>query len=253
MPEMISYVAGTPCWVDVSSDDVEAAAGFYGGLFGWDAMVMPDGGGYTMFLQDGKAVAAAAVNQSGGPPSWSTYVATADVDATAAKITAAGGSLTMEPFDVLVAGRMAFATDSLGVPFGIWQAKGHIGAQLVNEPVAYCWSELRTTDIVASQSFYTEVFGWIPQAIDDDPSFVYRMQQNDGRVVGGIFETDAMPLGWGVYFAVDDTDATVEKAGKLGATTIRPAEDTPYGRMAVLIDPAGAAFAVIKLAPEMTG
>lgn len=91
----------------------------------------------------------------------------------------------------------------------------------------------------------------MPEAIGDDPSFVYRMQQNDGRVVGGIFQTDAMPPGWSVYFAVEDTDATLAKACELGATTIRPPEDTPYRRLAVLADPTGAAFAVIRLAPEM--
>lgn len=251
MPELTAYVPGTPCWVDVSSDDVEAAAGFYSSLFGWDTMVMPDGGGYTMFLQDGKAVAAAGVNQSGGPASWSTYIATADADRTAVMIAAAGGSLMLEPFDVLDAGRMAFATDPQDTPFGIWQGTGHVGAQLVNEPVAYCWAELRTTDILASQTFYTMVFGWIPQAVGDDPGFVYRMQQNDGRVVAGIFETDAMP-GWSVYFAVEDTDATVAKAAELEARTVRPAEDTPYGRTATLADPTGATFAVIRLNPATT-
>jgi len=239
--------------VDVSSDDVEATAAFYGSLFGWDAVAMPDGGGYTMFLQDGKAVAAAGTSQSGAMPAWSTYIATANADATATSVKHAGGTVMAEPFDVLEAGRMAFASDSQGTPFGIWQAKGHIGAQIVNEPFAYCWAELRTTDIVASQSFYTEVFGWIPEAIGDDPGFVYRMQRNDDRIVGGIYEMDAMAPGWSVYFAVEDTDATVAKAEEFGAMTVRPAEDSPYGRMAVLADPDGAAFAVIRLAPEMTG
>ncbi len=132
MPEMTAYAPGTPCWVDVSADDVEASAAFYGNLFGWEAEVAPDGGGYTMFLQDGKAVAGAMVNQSGQPTSWSTYIASADVDADAAKITAAGGSIMLEPFDVLEAGRMAFAFDTQGAPFGIWQGTGHVGAQLVN-------------------------------------------------------------------------------------------------------------------------
>jgi predicted enzyme related to lactoylglutathione lyase len=253
MPEMTAYVPGTPCWVDVSSDDVEATAVFYTGLFGWDAMVMPDADGYTMFLQDGKAVAAAGGNQSGGPATWNTYIATSDADATAAKITAAGGNVALEPFDVLDAGRMTFASDTQGTLFGVWQGKKSIGAQLVNEPVAFAWAELRTTDIISTQSFYTEVFGWIPEAVGDDPGFVYRMQKLEDRAVAGIFEMEEMPPGWGVYFAVEDTDATVARAEELGGMIVRPAEDTSYGRMAVLADPAGAGFAVIRLDPATTG
>lgn len=62
-----------------------------------------------------------------------------------------------------------------------------------------------------------------------------------------------MPSGWTPYFAVDDADATVARAGELGGSVVAPAMDTPYGRMAVLVDPQGAAFAVIRLNPEMTG
>ena len=112
MPEMTSYVPGTPCWVDVSSDDIEATAAFYGSLFGWDAMVMPDGGGYTMFLQDGKAVAAAGTSQSGAMPAWSTYIATANADATAASVKHAGGTVTAEPFDVNPGDRLKPVTTS---------------------------------------------------------------------------------------------------------------------------------------------
>jgi predicted enzyme related to lactoylglutathione lyase len=248
MPEKTAYHPGTPCWVDVAWDDVEACAAFYSGLFGWQPTVMPDGGGYTMFHQDGKAVAAAGPNQDGRPPQWSTYIATDDADAAAARIVAAGGSLLLEPFDVFDAGRMAFATDSQGSVFGLWQARAHIGAQLVNEPFAYAWAELLTTDIVSSQSFYTAVFGWVPQEVGDDPDFLYRMQLVGDLPVGGIFQVEEMPPGWAVYFAVEDADATTARAEELGGRVLRPPGDTRYGRMAVLADAGGAGFAVIRLA-----
>ncbi len=220
MPEMTAYTPGTPCWVDVSSDNVAASAAFYSGLFGWDAMEVPDGGGYTMFLQGGKAVAAAGVNQSGGPAAWSTYIATDDADATAAKITAAGGSLMIDVMDVFDAGRMAFALDPQGVLFGIWESGTHKGAQLVNEPFAYTWAELNTTDADAAQSFYATVFGWEAEALEGGEGFDYAMQKVDGRVVGGIMAMEGMPAAWGVYFAVEDTDATIVKAGELGGSTL---------------------------------
>ncbi len=248
MPEMTAYIPGTPCWVDVSSDNVAASAGFYSGLFGWDAMEVPDGGGYTMLLQAGKAVAAVGVNQGGGPSSWSTYIATADADATAAKITAAGGSLMIDVMDIFDAGRMAFALDPQGVLFGIWQPGTHKGAELVNEPFAYTWAELNTTDAAAAQSFYSAVFGWEPQALEGGEVFDYAMQKVAGRVVGGIMAMEGVPPAWGVYFAVEDTDATIAQAEQLGGSTLRAAADTDFGRMAMLADPDGAAFAVIRLA-----
>ncbi len=214
---------------------------------------MPDGGGYTMLLQDGKAVAAAGVSQSGGPASWSTYIATADADATAAKITAAGGSVIIDVMDIFDAGRMAFALDPQGVLFGIWQSGTHKGAQLVNEPFAYTWAELNTTDADAAQSFYSAVFGWESEALEGGEGFDYAMQKVDGRVVGGIMAMEGMPPAWGVYFAVEDTDATIAKAEELGGSTLRPAADTDFGRLAMLADPDGAVFAVIKLASATEG
>ncbi len=35
MPERTSYEPGTPCWIDLATPDQDAAAEFYGALFGW--------------------------------------------------------------------------------------------------------------------------------------------------------------------------------------------------------------------------
>ena len=253
MPEMTSYAPGTPCWADVSSDDPAAAAAFYSALFGWEAMEMPDSGGYTMFFQDGKTVGAAGRNQSGDSAMWSTYIATDDADATAAKIVEAGGAVIVEPMDVMDAGRMVFATDPQGVVFGVWQPGNHTGAQLVNEPCAYTWAELNTTDIDAAQAFYSTVFGWEPEEMPGGDDFHYVMQKVEGRVVGGMMAIGEMPPCWGVYIAVEDADAAIAKAGELGGSTLRPATDTPYGRMALLSDPDGAVFSVIQMPAEASG
>ena len=253
MPEMSSYAPGTPCWVEFPLTASPASAAFYCTLFGWEAMEMPDAGGYTMLFQDGKTVAAVGMNQGDSPSVWSTYIATADADETATKITAAGGSLMVDVMDVMDAGRMAFGVDPQGVPFGIWQPGTHTGAQLVNEPVGYTWAELNTTDADAAQEFYSSVFGWEPEALGGGEGFHYAMQKVDGRVVGGIMAMEGMPPAWGTYFAVEDTDATVARAEELGGSVVRPAGDTGFGRIALLADPEGAVFAVIKLSSDATG
>jgi predicted enzyme related to lactoylglutathione lyase len=257
VPRIEAYRAGTPCWVDVSSPDLEATAAFYTTLFGWSAerAVEPEAGGYTMFLQDGSAVAAAAPNRDDWPVMWNTYVASDDVDATATAVEQAGGRLLMPPFDVMGFGRMTFAFDPAGASFGVWQAGTHHGAQLVNEPVSLAWSELSTPDEGVAQAFYGAVFGWEPERLgegDRNAPFVYTLEKIDGRPVAGVMKAGAqrehLPSAWTAYFAVADADAIAGQASALGARVVAAATDSPYGRMAVLADPHGAVFAVIALA-----
>ncbi|HEY1319469.1 MAG TPA: VOC family protein, partial [Streptosporangiaceae bacterium] len=123
-----AWPAGTPCWVDLGVDDVTRAGTFYSQLFGWDIQAgPPEAGGYTMCLKDGHPVAGIAPQQGppGTPTVWTIYLASDDVDATAGKVTAAGGQVLAEPVDVMNFGRAAIAADPAGAAFGIWQARQH--------------------------------------------------------------------------------------------------------------------------------
>ncbi len=188
----------------------------------------------------------------GGPPMWNTYIASDDVDATAAKITEAGGTLLMEPFDVMAAGRMTLAVDPTGGSFGVWQAGKHvgasIGAELVNEPGALIWNQLQTGDRDAANAFYAAVFGWTQEPFGDDPAVVYDIQKLVGEAIGGIFQADGAP-GWQAFFAVVDADATAAKAVELGGEVVREPADYPYGRDTLLRDPHGAEFHALRTPP----
>lgn len=251
MGERNGYPAGVPCWVDVTTTDLEGTTSFYAGLFGWEASAdpSPEAGGYTMFRLRGKDVAAASPAQ--GPSVWNTYIASDDADATIAKIAEAGGTVVSEPFDVMGAGRMAVAMDPSGGAFGVWQAGTHRGAQLVNEPGAWNWNELATRDVPAARDFYSRVFGWHSEELTDVPGG-YHVQTIDDQRVAGILpispEMGDMPTAWGVYFSVDDADASTAKARDLGATVVVEPFDVPVGRTAWLVDPMGTPFQVIKLA-----
>jgi predicted enzyme related to lactoylglutathione lyase len=125
--ERNGFPAGTPCWVDVTTTDLEGTKAFYATLFGWEASTdpSPEAGGYTTFRLRGKDVAAASPSpHPDARTGWKSYITSDLVDATAAKITEAGGSVLAEPFDVLGAGRMAFAGDPTGGVFGIVGANG---------------------------------------------------------------------------------------------------------------------------------
>jgi uncharacterized protein len=259
VPEFTSYANGTPCWTDVTSTDLPRAVEFYRGLFGWDADVapQPEAGGYTMFSLQGKSVAAGSPPQQEGIPShWTTYLASDAVDATAARIREAGGTVLADPFDVFDAGRMTVAQDPTGAVFGVWQADRHIGAELANEPGTMNWNECQTNDPAAAAAFYEAVFGvevkQFPTAEGRPP---YHVIQVDGRGVAGIFEINEymgdVPPNWSTVFSVADHDETVAKAKELGGTALMQGMNIPeIGRLAVLKDPTGAVFQVLQPPPE---
>jgi uncharacterized protein len=283
--ERDGYPAGVPCWVDTGQPDPEAAVEFYGGLFGWefeDRMPADSPGRYFVAQLRGRDVAAVGSQPEQAPPTpaWNTYVWVDSADDTTAKVKAAGGNALVEPFDVLEAGRMAVLTDSEGAVFCVWQAKEHKGAQLVNEPGTWNFSELNTRDPEGAKAFYGTVFGWEADTLDfgegqttmwrlpgygdflerRDPDLRRRMAA-DGAPEG--FEDavawlipmtsdqypDDVPPHWNVTFAVDDADAVADRAAKLGGQVRVPPFDAPFVRMTVLSDPQGAAFTASKYVP----
>jgi predicted enzyme related to lactoylglutathione lyase len=260
MPEKTEYAPGTPCWVDLASPDVEASKRFYGDLFGWTAGEtgpVEETGGYVMFMLREQYVAGLGPLQEGQPPAWSTYISVTDADTTTKAAKDLGATAVLEPMDVLDAGRMAVFIDPTGAAFSIWQPNQHVGAQLVNEPGAPCWNELDTRDTEKSKAFYTELFGWGTDAMPmGEGGGEYTIWTVDGQGVGGMLPMpdmvpDVVPNNWLTSFAVDDCDASVTKLESLGGSVLNPAQDMEgVGRFAIVADPHGAAFSVIRLAQQ---
>ncbi len=250
-----NYPNGVFCWVDLATTDPEAAKAFYTGLFGWEYEDLPTDMGipYTMFRIEGKNVTALSAMMSdmqaqGVPPYWSSYIKHDNVDAVAAKVTEAGGTLMMPPSDVMDSGRMAFAQDPTGAAFGIWQPAGHIGAELVNMPNTLVWNELQTRDSEAAKAFYSAVFDW---TYGSDSSG-YILCQENGRTQAGIIQMDEnwgdeIPNNWGVYFMVTDLAASVAKVKELGGNIIVPPTAAgEMGKFSVVQDPQGGAFTIMQ-------
>ncbi|HWA52677.1 MAG TPA: VOC family protein [Solirubrobacterales bacterium] len=257
MSERTSYEPGVPCWVDLGSPDLDASVDFYTALFGWqvpESENVEETGGYRRATKNGADVCGMMpLMQEGQPPAWSSYVSVADADATAAAVAENGGSVIAEPMDVMDLGRMAIFADPSGAVFGIWQPGSFHGAGLVNEPGALAWNELNTRDLDGAKSFYGAVFGWgfNTEAMGENESYTTIML--GGNPVGGILDMTErqipaeVPNHWLVYFAVEDTDASVEQAKQRGGNLMMGPIDLPVGRFAILTDPHGAAFAVIAL------
>jgi uncharacterized protein len=260
MSERTSYAPGTPCWIDLGTPDIDAAVSFYGGLFGW-SIPEPENaeqtGGYRQAMLRGKPVCGVMpLMQEGQPPAWSTYISVEDADATAAKVREAGGSVLAEPMDVLDLGRMAVFMDTTGAAFGIWQPGSFVGAEVVNEPNAMVWNEINTRDVEAAKAFYAKVFGWTYDEREFKTGSYVSLKSGEDTVGGMIDITgrvpDEVPNHWLAYFAVEDADATIEKAnGSGGEVVFGPEDISEVGRIAVLKDPFGAVFALIKPDPAM--
>jgi uncharacterized protein len=258
MPTVESYAQGTPCWVDLSSSDVDRSKEFYGSLFGWEfqANVMSPEMTYYMATLPGGNVAGLmaqmADQASGGAPSaWTTYLAVDSAEEAAAKVAGAGGTLLAPADEVPGSGWMAIALDPAGALFGLWQAGGHIGASVVNEPGAVIWNELQVANVADVLPFYQTVAGLQSETGPAGDMAAYTQLTVDGRSIAGAMENPmpGSPDNWTVYFNVADADETVAKVQELGGTVVAPAFDaTGVGRMAVLKDPQGATFAIMAAA-----
>jgi uncharacterized protein len=249
---MTAPTPGVPNWVDLGTADLDGAKRFYTELFGWSAHVSGDEyGGYTVFNLNGRPAAGAGpLFGAGQPTAWSTYIATADSDTIAARVTAAGGQVLVPPFDVMEQGRMAAFLDSAGAPFSVWEAGTMPGAEVFDVPGALTWNELTTRDPDGAIGFYGHVFGWT--ARDSSTAGVpYLLWEFRGHTIGGLQPMlgsgwpQDMPSHWMIYFAVADCDGTAGHARDLGGRVLRPPTPTPLGRSAVLADPQGGTFSVL--------
>lgn len=257
MTEVTRHEPGSFSWAELATSDPRAAKSFYTALFGWTAVDSPMGPDpeevYTRLQLGGKDVAALyrmmqdqAVQ--GVPPNWLGYVTVASADEAAQKARELGGNVLAEPFDVMDYGRMAMLQDPEGAVFAVWQPGTHIGIQRVEEPGAPCWFELSTRDAAGAGKFYTGLFGWGLKTSDP----VYAEITRGGVPIGGILpmgpEMEGVPTHWGIYFQVTDCDAAAARATELGGQVcFGPQDVANVGRFAVVQDPQGAAFSVIKL------
>lgn len=251
-----SYLPGTPSWIDLATTDLDAAKGFYCGLFGWDAVDLssPEGA-YAMLSKDGSAVGAAyAMSQdmisNEIPSHWATYISVARLEDTLDAVVAAGGSVVQTPHEVQGAGRTAAVQDPGAAVFALWEPHGHIGAELVNEHGALIWNELQTYDTDSAKAFYSEVMGWVPVSAAMPTGEYTTFMLNDKPAAGMMAiqqEWGPVPPNWSVYLGIDDAEAACSYAEANGGRVEAAPTNIPQaGVFALLQDPQGAYFYVLQ-------
>ena len=267
-----TYPHGVSCWVDTEQTDPRAAMDFYGGLFDWTfTPVMPEGapGQYYIAQLHGEDVA--AIGSGTSDAAWNTYFAVTDADSAAAQVAAAGGRVESAPEDAGPGGRTATCRDPQGAEFRLWQPYRRLGAQVVNLPGSWNFSNLHVPDRDAALTFYTRVFGWnyvdlgsdvdamisvpgygdhLAATVDPD---IYLRQANApagfADVIGAVERSPGAELAqWRVIFSVIDLDASAGLAQQLGATIVKTSE-TAWAALAVLRDPQGAELTLSEFRP----
>jgi len=181
------------------------------------------------------------------------YIAVANAEETAAKVTAAGGKVLAGPFDVMTFGRMAVMQDPTGAVFMIWEPRDHQGTTVAGEAGTICWADLNSKDPAAAAKFYSAVFGWEVSAGKDQSGYLHI--KNGADFIGGMppvaFQNPNAPSHWLVYWLVPDCDASTAKARELGGKIFMgPMTMEGVGRWSVMADPQGAVSALFQAIPH---
>ncbi len=240
----VETAVGRFVWHDHMSGDPEAARAFYADLLGWDFEVWKAGEwDYPMIKVNDTTHGGFGPAQGGAPPHWLGHVLVDDVDAAAGRVTAAGGTIVAEPMDIPEVGRMVVVTDPQGAVVSLYSPSG----ELTPSEGVFVWDELVTTDVEGAKRFYGEVVGWEARDADMGNNFVYTVFSSGGNDRAGCMPqppgAEGAPPAWLTYLGTGDVDGTLEKAKSLGTTTVymEPTDVPTVGRLAVFVDPAGAA------------
>lgn len=241
--------AGAPCWADLWTSDVEASRGFYSELFGWEAQApSPEFGGYFMFTRDGAPVAGGMGDMGDvrANNTWKIYLSVEDAEKTVLAAESSGAKVLAGTDAVADLGTQAVLLDPAGATVGVWQPGSFPGFTVLSETGAPDWFELWTRDYAQSVDFYRHVFGWNLQTVSDTDEFRYSVFRSGDTELAGIMDASSFlpegcPSEWSIYWRAD-VDDTVGRVKALGGSVVMEPQDTPYGRLAIVADPAGAQF-----------
>ncbi len=256
MPATATDTRGRFVWAELLTTDVNAAKDFYGKVVGWTTSTMDTAGmEYTMWMAGEKPIGGVmllpdAVKQMGAPPHWYAYTEVPDTDATVAQAEQLGAKVLVPAMSVDQVGRFAVLQDPQGAVFAVLTSANPLQEEIDPPPFEFSWHELTTDDLESAVKFYEALFGWKKMSeFDMGAQGVYYMYGHDRFTYGGMMKKApnyTMPSNWLHYIRVRDTaDAAAERATQAGAKLILGPMEVPGGdRVAVLIDPQGAAFAV---------
>jgi uncharacterized protein len=248
---MMTTSSGRFVWFEYVSRDAQKAQGFFGELFGWStkSVPMPDGPYVMIAAADGRTIGGYFTAPDGmDRAGWLPYLLVPSAAEAAARIKSLGGSVMKEPFKVGDFATMAVVADPHGAGFAVWQP---VKPEPAPAPGVghFTWNELSSKDPAASVKFYAQIGGFTSKGMEMPGMGTYHLLESDGQSRAGIMapQMPEAPHAWLPYVQVANTDQTVERAGKLGATIVVPPTQIPnVGRFAIFLDPQGGATGVLQ-------
>lgn len=232
-------------WFHLRTPNVEAAQRFYGEVAGWKSSSMEmDGVSFPMFSNAQETVA--HVEPTQGPASFVSYAAVEDVDQAARRVKNAGGKVLGEAVDLPGIGRMVEVQDQDGARFFLYRATNDDAGQ-PDGTGAFIWNELWAVDTARALAFLTSVLGYTVKDMPM-PGMTYHVLGRGKEDLAGLMPSPdgGQHSAWVPYIHVDNVDRARARALKLGATALGEPQDVEHvGRMAVMVDPQGAQFAVM--------
>lgn len=246
---------GSPCWLELASANEEAARAFYGEIFGWEFYVKRD----PATISRRYTIATLGSNQSAGmyqtardqPTGWMPHLAVANTTNTAEWVEHLGGTVTLGPVDIPDRGSILHAIDPSGAPVVFWQLTPAYSF-VQNKAGAFTGVDLNTHDGTSADGFYCRLFNYTSEQIGREgiDYAEWRLEHNPvvyRYVMDTEYQSTIAPH-WMVYFMINPargTDAVAGQALMLGGHVVTPPFDTPFGRTAVLADPAGSVFSIV--------
>jgi predicted enzyme related to lactoylglutathione lyase len=248
-------------WYELTTPDPDASKRFYQPLVGWSTQ--PFDNDYSMWTNGGQPIGGIfrlgpEQQAQGIPPNWMPYVEVNNVDESASRASAAGGTVVVPPTEIPNTGRFAVLQDPHGATFGIYKSSSKSDPwDGTNRLGRFSWHELMTTDHKSAFEFYRKLFDWEKTSdFDMGPeNGIYQMYGLKGKQYGGMFnrprEMAQVPPFWLPYIHVKDVKAATEAAKQSGAQVVNGPMEVPDGTwIVVLKDPTGAAIALHSGTPK---
>lgn len=254
-PPTKAFVQGRWVWGELFTEDVAAARRFYETLFGWTYQTLRAGEQvYTLALADGVPVGGMLQRQhvydKERGSRWVGMISVPDVAKAARYAEEHGGTVVMAPRELSGRGEVALLKDPEGAPFGVIRSAAGDPPDYRGDVNQWVWIELWARDPQAMAGFYAGLAGYEADAAPMVGGRSAYELASAGYLRARIIPSPAadQPSAWVPYLRVADVRAaTAAVAGAGGKVVVRPDRKIRDGRVALVIDPTGAAVGLAEL------
>jgi predicted enzyme related to lactoylglutathione lyase len=253
-PASTEHHPGKVIWADLVTPNLGADETFYGGLFGWTFQTIYTGDTeYAIALLDGRPIAGMLQKpiRAGEQrrPAWLTFIAVRDVDAARRIAIGHGAKIVSEPKTYAGRGRQAVIADPEGAVFAVLASASGDPPDFLAAPGDWIWSASFERNPKQSAAFYNAVFGYdvfdLPSA--DGAEHVILSSDDYARAAIHTLPPNHRHPHWLNFIRVEDAVGTSAKAVELGGrVVVEPFVDRHGGKIAVIVDPTGAAVGVME-------